>query len=47
MSNSWLIVNGRILDPASGRDEQGDLLIIDGIFTPNYQIGRASCRERV
>lgn len=34
MSNSWLIVNGRILDPASGRDEQGDLLIIDGVFAP-------------
>ena len=25
-----LIRNGRIIDPANGRDEVGDLLIIDG-----------------
>ncbi len=28
--NSILIQNGRIIDPASGRDEIGDLLIVDG-----------------
>ncbi len=30
MSNSWVIANGRIIDPASGRDEQGDLFVVDG-----------------
>lgn len=30
MPNSWIITNGRIIDPAGGRDEQGDLYIIDG-----------------
>lgn len=28
--NSTLIRNGRIIDPANGRDEVGDLLIVDG-----------------
>lgn len=30
MSNSWVIANGRIIDPASDRDEHGDLIIIGG-----------------
>ena len=29
---NWLIKNGRILDPASGRDEVGDLLLRDGLI---------------
>ncbi len=29
-----LIKNGRILDPASGRDEIGDLLVSDGVIVP-------------
>lgn len=32
MGESTLIRNGRIIDPASARDEQGDLLIRDGII---------------
>ena len=34
MANSWLIKSGRILDPASGRDETADLLIKDGLIAP-------------
>ena len=30
MANAWIIVNGRIIDPASNRDEQGDLLVLHG-----------------
>jgi dihydroorotase len=32
MSRAVLIQNARILDPASGRDETGDLLMVDGHF---------------
>ena len=31
MSRDLLLRGGRILDPASGRDEIGDLLIVDGL----------------
>lgn len=27
---NWIITGGRVLDPASGRDEQADILIVDG-----------------
>jgi dihydroorotase len=30
MSNSWIIENGRIIDPASGRDETGTLVVTNG-----------------
>ena len=30
MSNSWIIENGRIIDPASGRDEAGTLVVTNG-----------------
>ena len=30
--NSLWIRNGRVVDPASGRDETGDVLILDGVF---------------
>ena len=33
MNNSYLIKNGRIIDPASGRDEVADLFIKDGIIS--------------
>lgn len=33
MSASLVIANGRILDPASGRDEQGSLLIENGVIS--------------
>ena len=34
MNNSWRISNGRILDPASGRDETADLVIVNGLIAP-------------
>jgi len=30
MSENWLIKNGRIIDPKSGVDRQGDLLVVNG-----------------
>jgi dihydroorotase len=30
MSRNWLLKNGRIIDPASGTDREGDLLVLDG-----------------
>lgn len=35
MSKSWLIQNGRIIDPANGVDRQRDLLIVDGKVAPS------------
>jgi dihydroorotase len=31
-TNSWLIENGRLIDPSSGLDRIGRLLIVDGLF---------------
>ena len=33
MNNSYLIKNGHIIDPATGRDEISDLLILNGVIT--------------
>ena len=41
MSSLW-IRNGRVVDPASGRDEVGDVLIVDGVFAaPGASAGDA------
>ena len=44
-----LIEQGRVIDPASGRDEVADIAIADGriLAIGITKIGRASCRERV
>lgn len=34
MAQTWLLEKGRILDPGSGRDEQADLLIVEGKIAP-------------
>ena len=42
------IRGARVIDPASGLDQVGDLHIEAGkIVAISYEIGRASCRERV
>ena len=45
-----LLQNGRIIDPASGRDETGDLWIVDGRFAdpaktniPKAQVETIAC----
>ena len=35
MSNSWHIVGGRILDPATGRDETADIYVENGVLAPS------------
>ena len=54
-----LIKNGRVIDPASGHDGVADVAIEDGVIAAVganlsakhgvevFEIGRASCRERV
>lgn len=34
MNNSWRIINGRIIDPANGVDQLGELLVVDGKIAP-------------
>jgi predicted amidohydrolase len=34
MQTNWRITNGRIIDPANGVDQTGDLLIIAGRSMP-------------
>ncbi len=45
MNNSWLIRNGRIIDPINNRDQLGDLLIIDGCIAPPNQPPAESPQE--
>ncbi len=46
MTPDLLLKNGRIIDPASGRDEAGDLLLRDGRIAPAHAPqGRENTRE--
>ena len=56
MNTRTAFLNARLIDPASGRDEPGALLVEGGLIKSVLwgepdpappEIGRASCRERV
>ena len=39
MATSYLIKNGRIIDPYTSRDESGDILVRDGLLAPPEEAG--------
>jgi len=39
METSYLITNGRVLDPRNSRDETGDILVCDGLFASPEEAG--------
>jgi dihydroorotase len=44
MNATLLLQGGRIIDPASGRDETGDLLVVDGRIAPLSQLATLQTR---
>lgn len=44
MSQSYLFRNGRIIDPLSGVDRQGDLLVVNGLIAPSGETASKNVR---